>query len=48
MLDTEKGSEAERVYPRLGWTRIGEIPGYSISPVDRELRDEVFFYKDLR
>jgi len=48
MLDTETGSPAESVYPRLGYTKIGEIPGFGISPQDGSLRTETFFYKDLR
>ncbi|MCJ1440895.1 MAG: hypothetical protein MMC23_001381 [Stictis urceolatum] len=48
ILDTEVGSPAESVYPRLGYTRVGVIPGYGISPKDGTLSDEVWFYKDLR
>ncbi|KAH0356440.1 hypothetical protein KCU81_g24, partial [Aureobasidium melanogenum] len=47
-LDTEAGSPAEGVYPRLGYTRLGLIPRYGLSPKDGRLVDEVFFYKDLR
>lgn len=47
-LDTEVGSPAESVYPRLGWKRIGEIPKYGISPRDGKTRvGEAFFWKDL-
>lgn len=46
-LDTSTGSAAERLYARLGWTKLGEIPGYSTS-VDRSRRDPAsFFYKTL-
>lgn len=48
MLDTEVGSEAEGVYPRLGYTRMGVVETYGISPKTRELVDEVWFWKDLR
>ncbi|PVH82617.1 acetyltransferase [Cadophora sp. DSE1049] len=48
MLGTTKGSPAEFIYPRLGYIKIGEIPGHEISPVDGSLKDEVLFYKDLR
>ncbi|KAG4414076.1 hypothetical protein IFR04_012777 [Cadophora malorum] len=48
MLGTTKGSPAEVIYPRLGYVKIGEIPGHEISPVDGSLKDEVLFYKDLR
>ncbi|KEQ99621.1 hypothetical protein AUEXF2481DRAFT_35533 [Aureobasidium subglaciale EXF-2481] len=47
-LDTEAGSPAEGIYPRLGYTRLGAIPRYGVSPKDGRLVDEVFFYKDLR
>jgi GNAT superfamily N-acetyltransferase len=32
VLDTVTGSDAERLYQRLGWTRVGEIPGYALLP----------------
>jgi hypothetical protein len=48
MLDTVIGSEAELVYPRLGYKEVGRIPRYGISPQDGRLVDEIFFYKDLR
>ena len=31
VLDTASG-EAERVYERLGWERVGVIPGYALLP----------------
>jgi len=47
-LDTTIGSGAEHVYPKLGYKEVGVIPRYGFSPDDRRLRDEVFFYKDLK
>jgi GNAT superfamily N-acetyltransferase len=32
VLDTVTGSDAERLYHRLGWKRVGEIPGYALLP----------------
>jgi GNAT superfamily N-acetyltransferase len=32
VLDTVTGSDAERLYLRLGWQRCGEIPGYALWP----------------
>jgi len=32
VLDTVTGSPAERLYARLGWQRVGEIPGYALLP----------------
>lgn len=46
LLDTETGSPAEAVYSRLGYTEMGRIPNYGISPTG-ELKDGTFFYKDL-
>ena len=48
MLDTTIGLPAENVYPKLGWTELGVVPKYGISPEDGRLVDEKFFYKDLR
>ncbi|KFY37494.1 hypothetical protein V495_07144 [Pseudogymnoascus sp. VKM F-4514 (FW-929)] len=48
LLDTETGSKAEKVYPKLGYVEYGKIPDYSVSPEGRVLKTETFFYKDLR
>lgn len=32
VLDTVTGSDAERLYVRLGWQRSGEIPAYALLP----------------
>lgn len=32
VLDTATGSEAEAIYPRLGWERAGVIPDYAMWP----------------
>jgi GNAT superfamily N-acetyltransferase len=32
VLDTNEGSDAERLYARMGWSRVGTIPGYSLLP----------------
>jgi GNAT superfamily N-acetyltransferase len=32
VLDTVTGSDADRLYTRLGWIRVGEIPGYALLP----------------
>ena len=47
LLDTETGSPAEEVYKTLGWTEIGKVPAYSVSP-SGELKGETFFYKQLQ
>jgi len=32
VLDTVTGSDAERLYTRLGWERVGVIPNYALWP----------------
>ena len=32
VLDTVTGSDADRLYQRLGWQRVGAIPGYALFP----------------
>jgi GNAT superfamily N-acetyltransferase len=45
VLDTAS-AEAERVYDRLGWLRVGVVPGYALLP-DGAPCDTVIFYKQL-
>jgi ribosomal protein S18 acetylase RimI-like enzyme len=46
VLDTAS-SDAERVYERLGWRRVGAIPGYALWP-EGGLCDTTVYYRDLR
>jgi GNAT superfamily N-acetyltransferase len=46
LLDTVTGGDAERLYQRLGWTRVGIVPGYALWP-DGRLCDTTIFYKSL-
>ena len=46
VLDTVTGTPAFRLYERLGWTTLGEIPGYALS-VSGELEPTTVFYKQL-
>ena len=32
VLDAVTGGDAERLYERLGWQRVGVIPGYALMP----------------
>ena len=48
MLDTIVGTPAEQLYPRLGWNTLGVVKEYGFSPKDRDLVDEIFFWKDIR
>ena len=46
VLDTNSGSDAERLYARMGWVRVGEIPDFSVQPRGG-LRATTVFYKRL-
>ena len=46
VLDTVTGDSAERLYERLGWSRVGVIPDYALYP-DGRLCDTTVFYKRL-
>ncbi|KAJ6514731.1 acetyltransferase [Mycena vulgaris] len=46
-LDTETGSPAETIYPKLGYIQLGIIPKYGVSPVDGSLIAGTFFWKQL-
>ena len=45
VLDTAS-VEAERLYARNGWTRLGVIPGYALLP-QGGLCDTTYFFKPL-
>jgi GNAT superfamily N-acetyltransferase len=45
VLDTAT-EEAERLYQRLGWTRVGAIPGYALLP-QGGLCDTTVYYRSL-
>ncbi len=46
VLDTATGDDAERLYVRLGWTKLGVIPSYAMYP-DGRWGDTTFFWKQL-
>jgi ribosomal protein S18 acetylase RimI-like enzyme len=46
VLDTVTGDGAERLYERLGWTKVGVIPGYALYPDGRPC-DTTVFWKSL-
>lgn len=48
MLDTMQGSEAETLYEKLNWRKLGVVEDYGRDPRDGHLINEVFFVKDLR
>jgi ribosomal protein S18 acetylase RimI-like enzyme len=43
VLDTVTGDGAERLYERLGWTRVGVIPNYALYPDGRPCDTTVFW-----
>jgi GNAT superfamily N-acetyltransferase len=47
ILDTTTGSDADRLYRRLGWTPFGEVPNHALR-ADGTLSDTTYFFKDLR
>ena len=46
VLDTVSGGDAERLYARAGWQRVGEVPRYALMP-DGSFCATTFFYKLL-
>lgn len=43
VLDTVTGSDAERLYMRLGWQRVGVIPDYALWPQGGLCATTVFY-----
>jgi GNAT superfamily N-acetyltransferase len=46
ILDTETDSDAQYLYEKLGWVRLGVMPNHSALP-NGELRPTTYFYKEL-
>ena len=46
VLDTVTGGDAERLYQRAGWQRVGVVPKYALMP-DGAFCATTFFYKHL-
>jgi GNAT superfamily N-acetyltransferase len=46
VLDAVTGGDAARLYERLGWVRVGEIPGYALFP-QGGLCSTTVFYRNL-
>jgi predicted N-acetyltransferase YhbS len=46
VLDTVTGGDAERLYARLGWVRVGEVPEYALWP-GGGLCATTFYYRKL-
>jgi GNAT superfamily N-acetyltransferase len=46
LLDTVTGADGERLYARMGWTRVGVVPGFALFPDGRPC-DTTYFFKSL-
>ena len=46
VLDTVTGGDAERLYQRAGWQRVGVVPNYALMPAG-EFCATTFFFKQL-
>jgi len=46
VLDTVTGDPAERLYERMGWTKVGIIPNYALYPDGRPC-DTTVFWKEV-
>jgi GNAT superfamily N-acetyltransferase len=46
VLDTVTGSEASRLYERLGWRRVGDVPGFALMP-NGDPCSTTYYYRDL-
>jgi GNAT superfamily N-acetyltransferase len=46
VLDAVTGGDAARLYERLGWVRVGAIPGYALMPRDG-LCSTTVYYRNL-
>jgi GNAT superfamily N-acetyltransferase len=46
VLDAVTGGDAERLYARLGWTRVGSIPNYALMP-DGSPCGTTYFFRDI-
>jgi GNAT superfamily N-acetyltransferase len=46
VLDTVTGGDAERLYARCGWQRVGSVPGYALMP-DGAPCGTTYFFKQV-
>lgn len=46
VLDTVTGGDAERLYERAGWQKVGIVPNYALMP-DGEFCGTTFFHKQI-
>jgi GNAT superfamily N-acetyltransferase len=46
VLDTVTGGDAQRLYERAGWKRVGDVPDYALMP-DGALCSTTFYFKHV-
>jgi GNAT superfamily N-acetyltransferase len=46
VLDAVTGADGARLYERLGWVRVGDIPGYALFPGGAPC-STTYYYRDL-
>ena len=46
VLDAVTDGDAARMYARLGWVRVGDVPGFALMPTG-EPCSTTYFYRDL-
>lgn len=47
VLDAVTGGDAARLYEKLGWTRVGDVPGFALFP-DGRTCSTTYYYRALR
>lgn len=47
VLDAVTGGDASRLYERLGWVKVGDIPNFALMP-DGEPCSTTYYFRDLR
>ncbi len=46
VLDAVTGGDGARLYERLGWTKVGDIPGFALMP-EGKLCSTTFYYRKI-
>lgn len=47
VLDAVTGGDAARLYEKLGWIKVGDVPRFALMPDGREC-GTTFYYRDLK
>jgi GNAT superfamily N-acetyltransferase len=47
VLDAVTDGDAARLYARMGWVRVGDVPNFALMP-DGAACSTTYFYRDLR